>query len=192
MQWPLTPRALKTYTAPVNPAQPANTPSLTFRPATRDDCPKLAELNHQLIRDEGHPNPMTLPDLEQRLRNWLAGEYQAVIYEQAGEVVAYALYREQPTEIYLRQLFVVRHHRREGVGRRAVEILHTQIWPKTKRLTVEVLSANHPGVAFWRQVGYKDCGRTANCLLLEIVPDSPPASSARPTLFPTGKTPNPL
>ncbi len=48
---------------------------MTFRPATNDDCPLLAELNHQLIRDEGHRNRMTVAELEQRMRGWLAGEY---------------------------------------------------------------------------------------------------------------------
>ena len=40
-------------------------------------------------------------------RGWLSGEYRAVIYEDGGEVVAYALFREQAEEIYLQQLFVV-------------------------------------------------------------------------------------
>lgn len=140
---------------------------MTFRPATVDDCPLLAELNHQLIRDEGHRNPMTVSELEQRMRGWLAGEYRAVIYEDAGEVVAYALFREQPDEIYLRQLFVVRHRRSQGIGRRAVEILRSQIWPKNKRLTVEVLVANQRGANFWRSVGYVDYA-----LSLEILPAS--------------------
>ena len=122
---------------------------MTFRLATTDDCLRLAELNYQLIRDEGHRNRMTVAELEQRMRGWLASEYRAVIYEDGGEVVAYALFREQPEEIYLRQLFVVRHRRSQGIGRCAVEILRSQIWPKTKRLTVEVLVANKRGVAFW-------------------------------------------
>src|SRR5437870_9469274 len=46
---------------------------MTYRHATLDDCPLLAELNCQLIRDEGHRNRMTLPELEQRMRGWLAG-----------------------------------------------------------------------------------------------------------------------
>jgi GNAT superfamily N-acetyltransferase len=129
---------------------------MTFRPATLEDCPLLAELNRQLIRDEGHRNRMTVPELEQRMRGWLSGEYRAVIYEDDGAVVAYGLYREQPEEIYLRQLFVVRHRRRQGIGRRAVEILLTKVWPKGKRLTVDVLVANQSGVAFWRSVGYTD------------------------------------
>ena len=140
-------------------------PEINFRAATLEDCPVLAELNHQLIRDEGHRNPMTVPQLEQRMRDFLAGEYRAVIYEDSGEVVAYALFREQAEEIYLRQLFVVRHRRRQGIDRQAVEILRSKVWPKTKRLTVEVLVSNQSAVAFWRAVGYTD-----HCLTLEIMP----------------------
>jgi GNAT superfamily N-acetyltransferase len=138
---------------------------MTFRPATLDDCPLLAALNHQLIRDERHRNQMTEPELEQRMRGWLAGEYRAVIFEDAGEVVAYGLYREQPELIHLRQLFVVRHRRRQGLGRMAVQILRSQVWPKDRRLTVDVLVANQSGVAFWRSVGYADYA-----LSLEILP----------------------
>ena len=59
-----------------------------------------------------------------------------------------------------------RHRRRQWVGRRAVEILCSKIWPRTKRLTVDVLVANESGVAFWRAVGF-----TNYCLTLEIPPD---------------------
>jgi predicted acetyltransferase len=128
--------------------------------------PNLAEWNHQLIPDEGHRNPMNIPQLKERMRGWLtSGGYTAVIFEKDGEAVAYALYREDATEIYLRQFFVLRHLRRKGIGRRAVEILISQLWPKTKRLTVEVLTQNQSAVAFWRAMGYKDYS-----LALEIMP----------------------
>lgn len=138
---------------------------MNFHRATFDDCPRLAELNHQLIRDEGHRNQMTVPELEQRMRGWLASEYAAVIFEDKGDVAAYALYREQTEEIYLRQLFVVRDRRRNGIGRQAMEILRSEIWPKNKRLTVEVLTQNTAAIAFWRAMGYKDYS-----LQLEILP----------------------
>jgi len=138
---------------------------MNFRHATLNDCALLAELNHQLIRDEGHRNKMTVPKLEQRMKGWLASEYAAVIFEKDGEVVAHALYREQPEEIYLRQLFVARNRRRKGIGREAVEILRAKIWPKNKRLTVDVLIKNTAAIAFWRAVGCKDY-----CLTLEILP----------------------
>jgi predicted acetyltransferase len=140
-------------------------PAMTFRRATPVDCALLAKLNHQLIRDEGHRNKMTVPELEQRMKVWLASEYAGVLFENGGEVVAYALYREQPEEIYLRQLFVVRSRRRQDVGRQALEILRTQIWPKNKRLTVEALIHNTAAIAFWRAVGYRDYS-----LKLEILP----------------------
>ena len=139
---------------------------MNFRRATLNDCALLAELNHQLIRDEGHRNRMTVPELEQRMKGWLASEYAAVLFENDGEVVAYALYREQPEEIYLRQLFVARNRRRKGIGKEAVKILRTKIWPNNKRLTVEVLVQNEAAVAFWRAVGYKDYSLT-----LEILPE---------------------
>jgi predicted acetyltransferase len=138
---------------------------MTFRHATLDNCPLLAILNLQLIRDEGHRNQMTEPELEQRMRGWLSGEYSAVIFDHAGDDVAYALYREQPELIYLRQLFVVRHRRRQGLGRQAIEILRSQVWPKDRRLTVDVLVSNQSSVAFWRSVGYTDYS-----LSLEILP----------------------
>jgi predicted acetyltransferase len=146
-----------------NPAS-SNFP-MTFRIATLNDCSRLAELNHQLIRDEGHRNPMTESELEQRMRDWISSEYQALIYEEGGEIIAYALFREQAEEIYLRQFFVVRHCRNQGIGRRAFEILRSDVWSTTKRLTVEVLVANERAVRFWRSVGYAEYA-----LSLEILP----------------------
>jgi len=140
---------------------------MTFRQATLEDCAVLARLNHELIQDEGHRNRITVTELENRMRGWLSGEYCATIFEENGEVVGYALFREQPEDIYLRQLFVVRHRRSQGLGRQAVEILRSQVWPRTKRLTVDVLVTNKRAVAFWRAIGYTDY-----CLTLEILPDS--------------------
>lgn len=139
---------------------------MTYRAATAEDCPTLAELNHQLIRDEGHRNPMTVAQLEARMRGWLtSGEYRAVLFEETEPIVAYALFRETDGEIYLRQFFVVRHRRREGLGRRAMEELFANVWPRSKRLTVSVLVKNGPAIAFWRAMGYADYDLT-----LEITP----------------------
>jgi ribosomal protein S18 acetylase RimI-like enzyme len=130
---------------------------MKYRIATLDDCGLLAGMNQQLLQDEKHRNRfMTLPQLEERMRGFLEGEYRGVIFEEGGEIVAYALYREQLDEIYLRQLFVPRDRRRQGHGRRAIEILRSDIWPKNKRLTVDVLLHNTDAIAFWRAVGYKD------------------------------------
>ena len=139
---------------------------MEHRFATASDLDLLAEWNHQLIRDEGHRNPMTVPELHDRMRGWLAGEYKAVIFGPAAKPVAYALYKQDENEVYLRQLFVKRDRRSRGIGREAVDVLRSRLWPKGKRLTVEVLTANTRAVAFWRAIGYKDY-----CLTLEIMPE---------------------
>ncbi len=139
---------------------------MDHRFATDRDLDLLAEWNHQLIRDEGHRNPMTVPELSERMRGWLGGEYNAVIFGPEAAPVAYALYKETASEVYLRQLFVRRDRRSEGIGRAATAILRRQVWPRRKRLTVEVLTANVRAVAFWRSIGYKDY-----CLTLEIMPE---------------------
>jgi GNAT superfamily N-acetyltransferase len=147
---------------------------LTHRRATAGDLDLLAEMNLRLIRDEGHRNAMSVAELKQRMAQWLSGEYVALIFEEDGfqersAVVAYALYAEREDEIYLRQLFVARERRRQGIGRWAVAILRSEVWPQTKRLTVEVLVRNAAAVAFWRAVGYADY-----CLTLEILPGTKP------------------
>ena len=126
----------------------------------------LADLNQQLLQDERHRNRfMTVPQLEERMYRFLTGEYRGVIFEHDGEVVAYALFQEHPEEIYLRQLFVARDRRRRGFGRQAVGFLRSDIWPRNKRLTVDVLVHNSVAVSFWRSVGFQDY-----LLGLEITP----------------------
>jgi GNAT superfamily N-acetyltransferase len=140
---------------------------MEYHIANETDLDILAEWNHQLIRDEGHRNPMTVSQLRDRMRQWLSGDYTAVIFSKDDESVAYALFRESEDEIYLRQLFVERENRNGGIGKETVRLLKEEIWTKSKRLTVEVLSDNKAGIAFWHSVGYKDY-----CLTLEIMPDA--------------------
>jgi GNAT superfamily N-acetyltransferase len=141
---------------------------VTTRQATPADVPLLAELNHQLIRDERHRNTMTIPQLPERMGAWLTtGEYVAQIFEADGEVVAYALFREQPAELYLRQFFVQRHRRGRDFGRQAMQLLLEAIWPKNKRRIVDVLSDNAPAMAFYRTLGFVDYSVT-----MEILPSA--------------------
>lgn len=44
-----------------------------FRFAKPEDAELLAPLNAQLIRDEGHNNPMTVVQLVERMSGWLRG-----------------------------------------------------------------------------------------------------------------------
>lgn len=139
--------------------------TLTWRFATSEDLGSLAQWNHQLIRDEGHRNPMTVTELAQRMSGWLEREYQAVIFCVHGDPIGYALYRADPVSVYLRQFYIHADRRRQGFGRAGMRILREEIWPKSVRLTVDVLCQNQSGIAFWRSVGYRDY-----CLTLEMMP----------------------
>ena len=140
---------------------------MEYRIATETDLDLLASWNHQLIQDEGHRNPMSVDDLKERMRGWITTDYTAVVFSISDEPVAYALFREEPNEVYLRQFFVRRDKRRQGIGREAMKLLIEKVWPTSKRLTVEVLCQNQAGIDFWRSIGYKD-----HCLTLEIMPGS--------------------
>ena len=140
---------------------------MKWRAVGPEESTNLASLNSQLIEDEGHRDSLTVPELRERMTEWLtAGGYQAVLWEESGEPLAYALYCETDTEVYLRQFFVVRHRRRKGIGGRAIHTLFSEIWPSDKRWTVSVLVANTAALAFWRAMGYVDYDLT-----LEIMPE---------------------
>lgn len=154
---------------------------VNYRFGIESDLDLLAEWNHQIIRDEGHRNTMSVRQLRERMKGWPEGKYKAVLFDIGSDPVAYTLHREGDQEIYLRQLFVRRGHRRQGIEGQAVGILRKQIWPPDKRLTVDVLKANEPAVAFWRSVGYTDY-----CFTLKIMPKGCGEQAHAPNAFSAG------
>ncbi|MBI2949171.1 MAG: GNAT family N-acetyltransferase [Verrucomicrobia bacterium] len=140
---------------------------MTCRLATLEDLDLLAALNEQLIQDEGHPNDLTQPQLVERIRNWLQGDHRAVLFEEGGEVLAYALYcvgERSPEDrfIFLRHFFVQRARRRQGIGREAVRLLLTAVFPPKARVLLDVLAHNQGAKDFWRKLGF-----TEHCVTFE-------------------------
>lgn len=146
---------------------------MRFRFAKPEDAELLAPLNAQLIRDEGHRNPMTVTELAERMLSWLrGGEYEAVLFEDAAVVTGYALFRREAEHVYLRQLFVRPEFRRHGIGRQAINWLWHNAWRGVPRLRIEVLVGNVNGQAFWRSIGFREY-----CLTMEMEPPYSPANS---------------
>jgi ribosomal protein S18 acetylase RimI-like enzyme len=128
-----------------------------YRYAVQDDAPFLADINRQLIQDEWDGGGMSLERLEARMRRWLADDdYRAVLFLEDGTTVAYALVSVDEDSAFIRHFFVLREHRKKGVGRRAIEILLRDIIPPAARVTLDVLASNQAGLGFWRSVGFRD------------------------------------
>jgi len=134
---------------------------LSFRFATPGDAVVLAALNQALIRDEASDNPMSLPELERRMLEWLSSaEYRAVMFSVGTETVAYAVYRDDGEGVYVRQFFVAAEHRRRGIGRATFRLLREEVLPPQTRIRLEVLTTNLRAAEFWRAIGFVEYART--------------------------------
>jgi len=136
---------------------------LKFRFATESDVPWLTKMNQELILDEGHRNKMTLPELQERMSNFLKNEYDAVIASIGQTDIGYALYRKDPEWLYLRQIFIIKSMRRKGFGRRFIEWLKNNPLRDCKRIRTDVLVGNIVGIDFWKAVGFKEY-----CITMEM------------------------
>ena len=135
---------------------------MIFRTATAADAAELALLNAALIRDEGHRNTMTVPQLEAQMLKFLEDGYVAILFVEDGRTIGYALYDSNADGIFLQQFFIVEHARRKGLGRKAVLWLCANAWQNSERVMLNVLLHNQRGIDFWRAMGFGDY-----CLLME-------------------------
>lgn len=131
--------------------------------ATLEDVPELAAMNRMLIEDEGSDNPMSVSELEERMRRWLTGNhYEAVLITRHNEIVGYGLYREErdaynrdQMNIIIRQFFIKRTYRRRGIGRVAFEQVVSTLFPPDAVIILEVLNTNLQGRSFWERLGFE-------------------------------------
>jgi GNAT superfamily N-acetyltransferase len=136
---------------------------LIMRPAVEADVPMLAALNKRLIEDEGSRNPMTMAELQQRMRAWLSGDWQVRLFEgENGGVVGYAVFQPRSDDyfpetkiVYLRQLYVEREQRSQGLGRQALWLLREREFPTEATVVIDVLATNPRGQCFWSKMGFE-------------------------------------
>ena len=141
--------------------------TLSIRAATEEDIRILAMMNKQLIEDEGHRNPMSVPELAQRMRGWLQGGWNADLFVQANTraddtIIGYALYQYRQDEffpdqtvVYLRQFLIEREYRDTGLGRRALQELFKVRFQSPCTVVVDVLTTNERGLNFWQRAGFQ-------------------------------------
>jgi GNAT superfamily N-acetyltransferase len=147
--------------------------SLAVRAASGGDVRLLAQMNKRLIEDEGSRNPMSTPELEQRMRDWLDCGWNADLFmesrampdgqlDEGESVVGYAVYQPRRDEydqdeavIYLRQFFIDRPYRDKGLGTLALRDLVGSRFPDRCTVVVDVLAVHPRGLRFWERVGFR-------------------------------------
>ncbi len=133
--------------------------TLKYKHATLHDAPRLARMNLELIQATAHRNPMNQEQLKQRMAQWLTKEYTAIQFLLENEAIGYALYRQDPEWVYLRQIYIEKPYRQQGYGKQAILWLHNNVWKK-QRLRIEVLSKNDPAICFWKALGFEEYALT--------------------------------
>lgn len=131
--------------------------------ASAKDALLLANMNHRLIRDEKHRNPMTVAQLSQRIRKWLRKDYKAFLFLKDEQVFGYCLFGKTKDFVYIRQFYIERNKRRLGLGKNALDLMKRKVWKNGVRLRLDVLVDNKRAIAFWKVIGFKDY-----CLTMEL------------------------
>lgn len=141
---------------------------IAFRDATLEDIPTLAKMNRQLIEAEQSRNPMSLDELEERMRGFLRPKTQSphgwsvVLILVDGQVAGYTVYRlgrdeynaSQP-EVFIRHYMLKPEYRRRGIGKAAFEQLVVDLFPESANLSLNVLESNPAGRRFWTSLGFE-------------------------------------
>lgn len=130
-----------------------------YRKAIPDDIPLLARMNRALIRDEGSENPMDTAQLAARMEGFLAGAYTALWLLRDADIIGYCLYRTEIPEsggscVYVRQYYILPAFRRQGLGKRAFQMLMDTVFSDTDEIALDVLHNNAAGRAFWESMGF--------------------------------------
>lgn len=130
---------------------------MKIKKCTLEDTAWLAVLNKQLIDDEKSDNPMSIQELEERMKGFLKTDYDAYFFVVDDAVVGYALVKNSCRPLYMRQFLIDRKYRKHHYGTEAFNSLIKYL--NVKSIDIEVLSWNEAGNRFWESCGFRDISR---------------------------------
>ncbi|MFM0305226.1 GNAT family N-acetyltransferase [Paraburkholderia sediminicola] len=153
---------------PHSTSHAAELDQLDIRRANPDEFGLLARMNRELIEDEGHRNPMTVPQLTERFQSFVSNEgWQVDVLLSGSTIVGFMTHRYEPDiaepsgfRVFLRQFYISRDKRRGGIGSRAVELLFKKRFKPGDRVFLDVLEVNPIGRAFWSRSGFSPYSTT--------------------------------
>jgi ribosomal protein S18 acetylase RimI-like enzyme len=134
---------------------------ILIRKAAESDAKLLAQMNKALIHDEGSRNPMTIQQLEERMRGWIMSDWEVEVLQKGTTIIGYAVYRltideyfPQESFVYLRQFYIMSEHRGKGYGSNVIDHLINHSFPRDAKVTIDVLASNPRGYDFWLKFGF--------------------------------------
>jgi RimJ/RimL family protein N-acetyltransferase len=143
--------------------------SINLIQAKESDLAVLAEMNKGLINDECSPNPMSIQELEERMKGWLFSDRNIDLIYMRSEIVGYALYQFRKNqyfpnerEVYLRQYYIKPAYRMKGLGQEGIKLLKEIRFKDIQTVNIDVLINNQVGMNFWQKVGFIPYSMTMN------------------------------
>lgn len=136
--------------------------AVVVRQATGRDVPLQAQTNDRLVADQGSLNPFSMAELEQRFAEWLqTGTWQVDVFFEREQVIGYAVYQQRgdyyyPDQkvVYVRQFYIEREYRGQGLGRAAFHALSHHRFPEGCPVALDVVATNPAGQQFWSRLGF--------------------------------------
>ena len=87
----------------------------------------------------------------------LRAGYTAMVLEEAGAVIGYAIFASGAHEAHLLNVCVVPERQGEGCGRRLVKrVLDLSRWQRCERIFLEVRPTNVRAIALYRDLGFNE------------------------------------
>jgi len=142
--------------------KPAHPQTLTIRPATKADCPRMMELVNELAVFERAPQEVTVT-MEHFIESGFGDNpvWWAWVAEADGHIVGLALYYIRYStwkgqKMYLEDILVTEAWRRKGIGTLLMEALVEDAKQKGfKGITWQVLDWNESAIKFYERYNVK-------------------------------------
>lgn len=131
---------------------------IQIRRASHNDAHQLAQWSYALAQEEGIRTTLTARQHEAQLGEWIASAQCVVhVIERGHAAVGFVIWGSHgPREVFVREFFVARDARRQGIGRAAVSLMRSNVWPREARVSLRVLIGSAAYLSFWRACGFSD------------------------------------